>query len=106
MIITAEDIFEELFGDFEDEFDHNQVNSVLNNDGSIVVNARMECDSFNEKYNGLIPQGDYETLAGFIISELGRIPPQGENVFLSIGQVIITKASSRKIDEIHIYPVK
>ena len=105
-IITAEDIFEELFGDFEDEFDHDDIKSKINKDGSITTNAKIECDAFNKKYNNLIPDGNYETLAGYIISEIGRIPNEGENLFLSIGQVVIKKSSSRKVDEIQIFPNK
>ena len=103
-IITAEDIFEELFGDFEDEFDHDDIRSRVNEDGSITTNAKIECDAFNKKYNNLIPNGNYETLAGYIISEIGRIPNEGENLFLKIGQIVIKKSSSRKIDEIQIFP--
>ena len=104
-IITAEDIFEELFGDLEDEFDHDEIKSKKNEDGSITTNARIECDIFNKKYNNLIPKGNYETIAGYIISEIGRIPNEGENLFLRIGQVVIKKSSSRKINEIQIFPV-
>lgn len=103
-LITAEDIFEELFGEFEDEFDHDQVKSKVQDDGSIVTNARIECDEFNKLYNNLIPKGNYETLAGYIISEIGRIPNQGESLFLTIGQILIKKSSSRKIEEIQIFP--
>ena len=103
-IITAEDIFEELFGDVEDEFDHDEMKSKKNEDGSITTNAKVECDAFNKEYNNLIPTGNYETLAGYIISEIGRIPNEGENLFLKIGQVLIKKSSSRKINEIQIFP--
>ena len=103
-VITAEDIFEELFGDFEDEFDHDEVKSKINEDGSITTNAKIECDAFNKKYDNLIPDGNYETLAGYIISEIGRIRNEGENLFLKIGQILIKKSSSRRIDEIQIFP--
>jgi len=105
-LITAEDIFEELFGDFEDEFDHDDIKSSLNDDGSITTNAKIECDEFNKIYNNLIPEGNYETLAGYIVSEIGRIPNQGESLFLSIGQIIIKKSTSRQVTEIQIYPNK
>ena len=80
--------------------------SKVNDDGSITTNAKIECDIFNKKYNNLIPEGNYETVAGYIISEIGRIPNEGENLFLSIGQVVIKKSSSRKVDEIQIFPNK
>ena len=87
------------------EFDHDEIKSKKNEDGSLTTNARIECDIFNKKYNNLIPKGNYETIAGYIISEIGRIPNEGENLFLRIGQVVIKKSSSRKINEIQIFPV-
>tara|TARA_Y100001960_G_scaffold322618_1_gene399442 strand:- start:268 stop:1467 length:1200 start_codon:yes stop_codon:yes gene_type:complete len=103
-MITAEDIFEELFGEFEDEFDNNPKNTEILKDGSILVSANMKCDDFNNKHKNLIPKGNYETIAGYIISELGRIPNVGENLFMNIGQVIIKKASDRYINQVQIYP--
>ena len=48
-IITAEDVFEELFGDFEDEFDVDTKKSEKQADGSIVVDARMDWEDFNDE---------------------------------------------------------
>ena len=106
VIITAEDIFEELFGDFEDEFDHDDIRSKINDDGSILVNAKMKWIDFNKKYGDLIPKGNYETVAGYIISDLGRIPTVGEHLFMNLGQIVIKKASDRYIEKILIYPKK
>ena len=85
-LITLEDIFEELFGDFEDEFDYENLQSWQNKDGSIITNAKISIKEFNKKYNNLIPLGDYETIGGYIIQELGRIPNKNEHLFLQIGQ--------------------
>ncbi len=103
-LITAEDVFEELFGDFEDEFDEDEVKSEMLGDGSIIVNARIDWEDFNTKFGNMIPQGEYETLGGYIISQLGRIPNQGEHLFLPIGQVVVKKGSSRQIHQVKIYP--
>jgi len=105
-MVTAEDIFEQLFGQFEDEFDIIPKSTKKLNDGSILVKAKMKCDDFNNQHRNLIPKGNYETIAGFIISKLGRIPIAGENLFMEIGQVIITKASDRYIDQVKIFPKK
>ncbi|MEE2858921.1 MAG: hemolysin family protein, partial [Candidatus Neomarinimicrobiota bacterium] len=103
-IITAEDLFEELFGEFEDEFDENTEKGSKLNDGSILVNARMDWKEFNNKFNKIIPEGEYETIGGYIISELGRIPNKGEHLFMSIGQIIIQEATARQIHQVKIYP--
>jgi CBS domain containing-hemolysin-like protein len=103
-LITAEDVFEELFGDFEDEFDTDTTEGVIHDDGSISVDAKMDCETYNDRFTDIFPEGDYETLGGFIISETGRIPNQGERLFTSIGQIEIIKASARLIVQIRIYP--
>ena len=104
-LITAEDVFEELFGDFEDEFDTDIAEGVIHDDSSISVDAKMDCETYNDRFTDIFPEGDYETLGGFIIAETGRIPNQGERLFTSIGQIEIIKASARRIVQIRIYPV-
>ena len=104
-LITAEDIFEEILGEFDDEFDEDDsLQTVINKDGSITVNGRMEYEKFNEKHGNVIPIGQYETVAGYIISEIGRIPSKGEELFLPIGQILIRKSSARNILEIQLFP--
>ena len=93
-LITAEDVFEELFGDFEDEFDVDTNKSEKQADGSIVVDARMDWKDFNDEYGNMIPKGKYESVGGYIISQLGRIPNKGERLFMPIGQIVINKATA------------
>ena len=102
-LVTIEDIFEELFGDFEDEFDYDQIKINKNNDGSISINAKVECSTFNNKFGNIIPDGDYETIGGYIINKIGRIPHENEHLFLDIGQVIIKKSSSRRIKQMQVF---
>ena len=104
-IITIEDIFEELFGDFEDEFDYEKINSVKLDDGSFIINAKMTIEDFNKEFNNLIPDGPYETIGGYIIKKTGKIPHKNEHLFLDIGQVIIRKGSSRRIEQIQLYKI-
>ena len=49
-LITNEDVFEELFGDFQDEFDYDEIDISENEDGSFLINARVECEIFNLKF--------------------------------------------------------
>ena len=102
-LITIEDMFEELLGDFEDEFDVSNIESQKLEDGSIIADAKIDWKDFNDKFGEIIPKGEYETVGGFIINEIGRIPNQGEHIFSEIGQIVIIKSSSRKIDKVQIY---
>ena len=103
-LITAEDVFEELFGDFEDEFDVDSKKTERQKDGSIVVDARMDWEDFNNEYGNIIPEGNYESVGGYIISQLGRIPNKGEQLFMPFGQIVVIKASTRQIHQVKIYP--
>ena len=102
-LISTEDVFEELFGDFQDEFDYDEVEISKNDDGSFSVNAKLEYEIFNEKFGNLIQEGDYETIGGYIINNIGRIPNKNEHLFLPIGHVVIKKASVRRIEQIQIF---
>ncbi|MBT3250960.1 MAG: HlyC/CorC family transporter [Candidatus Marinimicrobia bacterium] len=101
-LVTAEDLFEELFGDFEDEFDEDSGTFEKLKDGSIVVNGKVEWEIFNEQFGEIIPEGNYESMAGYIIHAAGRIPNKGEKLYLPIGLVTIRKATARRIDQISI----
>lgn len=97
-IITMEDIMEELFGEIRDEYDVEESICRRIAPGTYMISGRVEVDYVNEKYELDIPNGDYETVGGFITSKLGRIPQQGENVTIDRFNFLIARASLIKID--------
>ena len=54
----------------------------------------------NEKYDLNIEQGDYETLAGYILTKLGRIPEQGETIKVDNFTMLIARSSKQKVDTV------
>jgi CBS domain containing-hemolysin-like protein len=97
-IITMEDILEELFGEIQDEFDVDEDICRKITPNSYIISGKVELDHINEKYDLNIEEGDYETLAGYIISKLGRIPAQGETVEIDNYTILIARAASQKIE--------
>lgn len=97
-IITIEDIIEELFGEIKDEFDVEEDICRKIAEHTYIISGKVETDFINEKYNLNIEEGDYETLAGFVTSKLGRIPVQGETVNIDNFTILIARASPQKID--------
>lgn len=97
-IITMEDIMEELFGEIRDEYDveENICRRIAPN--TYLISGKVEIDHVNEKYELDIPNGDYETIGGFITSMTGRIPQQGENIIIDHFNFLIARASQIKID--------
>jgi len=77
-IVTVEDILEEVVGEIEDEYDVQQPYYKKIGPGKFWVNARMEIDHLNEILRLGLPKGDYETLGGFVLEQLGRVPLTGE----------------------------
>ena len=97
-IITMEDIMEELFGEIKDEYDVEENICRRIADNSYLISGKVEIDFINEKYSLNIPAGDYETIAGFISSRLGRIPAEGENIVIDNYNIIVARATNVKID--------
>ncbi len=101
-IITTEDILEEIVGEIEDEFDRSSVNVRRLEDRSWLADGRTELEQLEELVGLELPQGNYETLAGFILARLGHIPAAGEHVSWSGWRLSVSKASERVIKEVTI----
>lgn len=98
-LITIEDLIEELFGEIRDEYDEAEEKMVKkSNDGSFILNGKVEIDLLNEEYDLKIPEGDYETIAGYIMFRIGRIPLKGESFQIDDNQFLILKSDKTKID--------
>jgi CBS domain containing-hemolysin-like protein len=102
-IVSTEDIMEEIFGEIEDEHDTNEtVEKVLSNN-SYIFSGKMEIDTLNSKYNLQIPENDdYDTLAGFVIFNLGRIPALNETFEISGFEIKLLKTNNKRLELIFI----
>jgi len=101
-IVTIEDILEELFGEIKDEYDIEENICKKMSDGSYIISGGIEIDYLNEKYDLKIEEGDYETIAGYITSKLGRIPLRGETVPIDNFKFWIARASIHKIEVVRL----
>ena len=79
-ILTMEDIFEEIVGEIQDEYDHEGGGTQKLGDGRWWVAARQPITQVNEDLQIGIPEGDYETLGGFLLQQFGRIPETGDEL--------------------------
>lgn len=97
-IITLEDLIEEIFGEIEDEHDNFNFKEEKKAEGHYVFSARLEVDYLNEKYALGIPEGEYETLAGFIVVLNEDIPEINELVTIENFQIKILQAENNKLE--------
>jgi len=98
-LITIEDLIEELFGEIRDEYDEAEEKMIKKlSDDSFILNGKVEIDILNEEYDLKIPEGDYETIAGYIMYKIGRIPLKGESFQIDDNQFLILRSDKTKID--------
>lgn len=102
-LITTEDLVEELFGDIEDEDDTQEHWVRQIDENTYRVNARIDIEKFNEKLSAHIPEGDYETLAGFILEKLGHIPRRDEAFNHQQLRFVVSRATRRKIEWVDVF---
>lgn len=101
-ILTLEDIIEEIIGDVMDEYDAEEKHIVEHEDGSITVNARLDVEELEDYLEMELPEGRFESVGGFVISLMGKVPSVGERVVYRDIEITIEAADSRKIERIQI----
>lgn len=99
-IITIEDILEEIVGEIMDEHDHEETLLTRLDDGSLVVHARLDVEKLGEALNMELPEGEFESVGGFIIDLLGKIPKTGEKVRFRDIEMTIQKGDQRRIEKV------
>ena len=101
-LVTLKDLVEVLFGDFEESPEENMRRIIALNKVTWHIAGSELIENINEKINLQIPYGNYDTIAGLIISELGYIPKTGEKVFFKDFYINIIKATNKKIEEVRL----
>lgn len=103
-ILTFEDIVEEIVGEIQDEYDSESLPYREFSERSWIVQARMEIQQINETLKIDLPQGEYETLSGFLLQQFGRIPEPRDELFFNTPagsfKFVIRKATERHIESV------
>jgi len=102
-IVTIEDMMEEIFGEIQDEHDTDELVEKVLSETSFVLSGRIDIATLNEKYRLQIPVSDeYETLAGYIMQRIGKIPANNEFFRFDGFSVKILKTSQNRIDLVYL----
>jgi CBS domain containing-hemolysin-like protein len=104
-LVTIEDVLEEIVGEIVDEYDEELEAEIEQIDeDTCVALGRTHVDEINEALNIELPDdGDFDTIGGFVFSELGRVPQPGESlVWQDKVQIQVLEATKRRIDRVRV----
>ena len=99
-MVTLGQLTEEIVGDIHDELTDQEKDFIVTGDSTFQLDGGFRIEEANEELELNLPSGDYDTVAGFIFSHLGRIPKQGEHFKYQNLKFVITEMSGIKIEKV------
>jgi len=101
-VVTLEDVIEELIGDFDDESDRRSGEFDVLPDGSYEVGGTLRADQFEDRLGVSLPEGDWHTLAGYVIAAFDEIPDVGDRVTTGVGEFEVLAMDGFAIDRLRV----
>jgi putative hemolysin len=106
-LVTIEDLIEEILGDIRDEKDRDEEADIHRiSDRVIECDGKTEIQLINNQYGMAIPSGDYNTIAGYVISLMERIPKRGESIETNELKIVVLDADLKSIRRVSIQKKK
>ncbi len=99
-MVTLGQLTEEIVGDIHDELTDQEKDFVVTGDSTFQLDGGFRVEEANEELQLNLPGGDYETVAGFILNHLGRIPKQGEHFKYQNLKFVVTEMRGMKIEKV------
>ena len=103
-IITMEDLIESILGNIQDEFDNEDEEISQVSDNTFTIDGTTSVYEVSDLLDIELPEGDYDTLAGYIVSTLGRIPTENEHptVTYENAEFTVEQVVDRRITKVHV----
>jgi putative hemolysin len=105
-IVTLEDLVEELIGDIQDEYDVDESRPRQLPAGELEVDGLLNLDEFAELTGIDLPEGPYETVAGYLLAALGHLPVDGESAEVDGRRLTVTAMDGRRISRVRVSPLR
>lgn len=104
-LITLEDILEEIVGEIRDEYDENEEEFLKEiNQEEFIVEGSMNLDDLNDRLELNLESEDYDSLGGFIIEQLDRLPEEGDEITTEDGiRMVVDSLDKNRVEKVHIY---
>lgn len=101
-LVTIEDLIEEIVGEIEDEYDLVEEWLVEEDDGSVLVDGRLDIEDFEERFGLEVEREKFDTVGGYLVEHLGQVPNSGEKIQINGLQILIVAADQRAIRKLRI----
>jgi putative hemolysin len=101
-IVTLEDLIEEVIGDIRDEYDVGDDQPRQLRGGDVEVDGLLNLEDFADRTGIPLPEGPYETVAGFIVKLLGHLPTVGEQVEVAGARLKVTSLDGRRVETVRV----
>ncbi|MGH3897079.1 MAG: hemolysin family protein [Pseudonocardiaceae bacterium] len=102
-IVTLEDLVEEIVGDVRDEHDRMEVSQIRAlGEQNWIISGLLRADELADATGFVMPEGDYETVAGLVLERLGRIPEVGNEIELDGWRLTVTRMDRRRIADLRL----
>lgn len=105
-LVTTEDLIEELLGEIKDEYDIDENICRRISENTYLISGRVEIDAIHENIGVQIPEGKYETIGGYIMNRLGKIPSEGEEFIIDNFKFVVIKATPNRIELVKMVELK
>lgn len=104
-LITLEDILEEIVGEIHDEYDENEEEFFKQiNEYEFIVEGSMNLDDINDRVELNLESEDYDSLGGYIIEQLDRLPDEKDEIVIENGvRMVVDSLDKNRIEKVHIY---
>jgi putative hemolysin len=104
-IVTLEDLIEEVIGDIRDEYDTPDTAALRFDGGDLEADGLLNLDEVEEQTGVTLPEGPYETLAGYVMAALGHVPKRGEAVEVDGHRLEVTELDGRRVARVRVIPL-
>jgi len=101
-LVTLEDVIEEIVGEIDDEHDDAESELRVVDERTVIVDAKIDIEDVEAHFRLTLPEGPYESVGGFIIHRLGRVPPSGVVVHENGLAFKVLGADQRRIKTVRI----
>lgn len=103
-LVTIEDLIEEIVGEIRDEYDLEDEWLVEEASGSVLIDGRLNIEEFEEHFDVEVEREKFDTVGGYVVEYLGRVPSAGESVLIDSLEIHIVAGDQRAIRQLRIVP--